>query len=158
MITKGKAYWAKLQEPSEEATVKGVNYKSKYSIDLEVDEEEKTKLKSLGLESRKQKDSNKEFFRFWAYGVNKSGVKNPAIRVVDAQKNPIKEEIGNGSLIKVQFIAADYEVGNNKGVCGILQQVQVLKLIPRVSDEFDVEEEYISKDTVKDEFDDDIPF
>lgn len=156
MIARGKCKWAKLQEPS----VAEGGFKSKYSIDLYVDEKTKAKLLEAKIPLKTEKKNGEEFFRFWSSGYNKQDKKNPPIKVVDSKKQRILDEIGNGSDVKVQFQPFEYN-NMQKGVMGALEQVMVMKLIPRVADEFEVEEEgYVTKASsdVSEEFEDDIPF
>ena len=156
-VAKGTAKWCKLQEPSKE---KG-QFKSKYSIDLFVDADTDAILRKAGLEPKPEKDSeqkltDKEFYRFWTHGKNKrTGEVNKPVRVVTLGKERITEELGNGSVVKVQYDALDYDTAGNKGTMGLLKAVQVIELVSRDKDEFEYEE--VDSD-VKDEFEDDVPF
>lgn len=158
MIARGKCKWAKLQEPSEAEN----GFKSKYSIDLFVDDKEKAKLLDAKIPMKTEKKSGEEFFRFWSSGDNKQGKRNKPIKVVDSKKKPILDEIGNGSVVLVQYKPFEYN-NMQKGVMGALEQVMVMKLIPQIEDEFTEEDGgYVAETTipaeVSEEFEDDIAF
>lgn len=148
-IVAGRAKWCRLLTPSKEEGP----FKSKYSIDLFVSPEDAKKLKAEGLETKVEKETNEEFFRFWTSGKRKDGTLNPPVRLIDSKKNAITEEPGNGSLVKVQYQATEWEFLKKKGMFGALQGVMVTKLISRsAADEFEAEDE------VSSEFEDDIAF
>lgn len=157
MLARGKCKWAKLQEPS----VEEKGFKSKYSIDLYVDDKEKAKLLEAKIPMKTEKKTDEEFFRFWSSGFDKHGKKNKPIKVVDSRKQRFTDEIGNGSEVLVQYQPFEYN-NMQKGVMGALEQVMIIKLIPRVADEFEVEENgYVAEkptSEVSDEFEDDVPF
>lgn len=147
-VVTGKCKWAKLLTPSEATK----DFKSKYTINLYVDEQAKKKLIAEGLKPKVDKETKEEFFVFWTSGAKKDGTINPPVRLIDTLKQPITEEPGNGSVVSVQYIPVEYSTLGNKGFFGALQGVQVKTMISRMADEFEVE------DDVANEFDDDRPF
>jgi hypothetical protein len=72
--------------------------------------------------------------------MNAKKIKTP-VRVVDKDKNPIKDLIGNGSKGNVILYSYDWEVSGRSGTKTVLIAVQVLdllKYVPEVSIDFDV--------------------
>ena len=149
----GKCQYAKLVEPSE---AKGP-FKSKYSIDLYVDEKTMSEAHEMGLDTKVDKKSGKEFIRFWTNGTTKSGEKAAPVKVVDAKKHAMSDDPGNGSVVNVQFTPVEWEFAGKTGIFGALSAIQVIKLIPKVADEFGEEEGYVDGEAVS-EFDDDVQF
>ena len=63
------------------------------------------------------------------------------VRVVDKDKNPIKDLIGNGSKGNVILYSYNWEVSGRSGIKTVLIAVQVtelIKYVPEVSIDFDV--------------------
>jgi len=72
--------------------------------------------------------------------MNAKKQKTP-VRIVDTDKNPIKDLIGNGSTGNVIVYSYPWEVSGRSGVKTILVAVQVtnlLKYVPEASVDFDV--------------------
>ena len=77
---------------------------------------------------------------------NKEGKKN-AIRVVDNEKNPIKADIGNGSVGNVMVYSYDWNFGGKSGRKSILIAVQVTNLVAYTPmEDFDV---MVTEDTTE---------
>jgi hypothetical protein len=77
---------------------------------------------------------------------NKEGKKN-AIRVVDNEKNPIKADIGNGSVGNVMVYSYDWSFGGKSGRKSVLIAVQVSTLVPYTPiEDFDV---MVTEDTIE---------
>ncbi|MDA8747427.1 hypothetical protein N9M66_04375 [Litoreibacter sp.] len=72
--------------------------------------------------------------------MNAKKQKTP-VRVVDKDKNPIKDLIGNGSKGNVILYSYNWEVSGRSGIKTVLIAVQVtelIKYVPEVSIDFDV--------------------
>ncbi len=135
MITKGIAMWAFTKNPD-------TKFDPQWRITLQLDDEEVKKLKAAGLKPKRNDDDVYEY-KFYRKVDRKSGGKNPAPRVVDANKNPFDELIGNGSLVNVQFVPFSWEFKGKKGMSADLVAVQVLNLVPYVGD-LSTEDEFTS--------------
>jgi hypothetical protein len=123
MIAQGKAEWARIlgsatQNEFEEAPL--------WSIDLRVEDEEKTRLEGLGL---KPKTKDDHVFNFKQKLLRKDGTENSGPNVVDVSKQPWPEDnlVGNGSLVKVAFNTYEHKMTSQYGLGKGLQAVQVLE-------------------------------
>jgi len=86
--------------------------------------------------------------------MNSKKQKTP-VRVVDTDKNPIKDLIGNGSDGNVIVYSYDWEVSGRTGRKSVLIAVQVtnlIKYVPEVSVDFDVLEPVANQEPVSAEF------
>jgi hypothetical protein len=160
-VVKGTVLYSHLQEASKEEN----GFKSKYSIDLVVDAATKAKLLEEGGSLKINKKTGQEYFNFWSNGKNKEGKINPPIKVVDAKKQSISAEPGQGSVVKVQYSVVEWNFAGKKGTMLALGAVQVLNLQERGVGEFDEEEGYTASGSssnssvdASDFDDDDIPF
>jgi hypothetical protein len=126
-VAKGVAYWAGvLGEPKADKFDDAL----KWSLDLEVDDEERARLVGLGIKS---KENNPNVFVFKRYLINKkTGNNNPPPNVVDAGKNPWDQEslIGNGSKVNVAFNTYPHPMDSKTGLGKGLQAVQVMEHVP----------------------------
>jgi hypothetical protein len=122
-IAKGTAMWAKVHRPVANYNKDGYEY----TIDLIVDKEEAAKLKEVGATVREK--GGDLVVKFKLKVERKDGSKNEPPLIVDADKMPTKEEIGNGSKVRVQYRTYDWEFGKKKGTSIALQAVQVLELV-----------------------------
>lgn len=80
--------------------------------------------------------------------VNSNGKKTP-VKVVDHNKQPIKDLIGNGSFGNVIAYTYDYNVGGKIGQKSIMTAVQVtelIKYIPQSEVDFDILEPVANKE------------
>jgi hypothetical protein len=141
-IIKGKAMWAMVHTPD-------TKFEPMYRIDLLVDKKTADEVKEIGLKVKETKDGL--LVRFRRKVNRKDGTVNKPPIVVDAAKQPFGENIGNGSVVKVQFRPYKYDFRGNKGVSADLVAIQVLDLIPfgKSEVEFDVEEGFVSKTETK---------
>ena len=81
---------------------------------------------------------------------NSKGQKTP-VRVVDTEKNPIKDLIGNGSSGNIIVYQYDWEVSGRTGTKTILIAVQVtnlIKYVPQTEVDFDILEPVASDNNV----------
>lgn len=147
----GKCMWAKVlgapgpgYEPHER----------EWSIDVEVDEEARTKLQQLGIEDKiKTKEGREPFITFRRKEMKKDGTPAKPIEVVDSNRQPWDQNvmIGNGSKVAVQFTVDPWEYGRKSGIRVGLIKLMVIDLVPYGEDEF-------AEFTEPDGFDDEMPF
>jgi hypothetical protein len=86
--------------------------------------------------------------------MNAKKQKTP-VRIVDTDKNPIKDLIGNGSTGNVIVYSYPWEVSGRTGVKTILVAVQVtnlIKYVPEASVDFDVLETVANDEAIPTDF------
>jgi len=86
--------------------------------------------------------------------VNSKKQKTP-VRVVDQDKNPIKDLIGNGSKGNVIVYSYDWEVSGRTGRKSVLIAIQVtdlIKYVPESTVDFDILEPVANNNEVSAEF------
>lgn len=145
MRIKGKSMWASVLAPN-------TKYTPQWEIDLILTQEQVPQVEKLGLKVKKTDDG--PTVKFKRAVDRKDGEKNEPPVVVDADKNPFRQLIGNGSDVIVQFHVWETQNQYGKFTGADLQGVQVINLIPvegaRVPDgaEFDaVDEDDLIDDT-----------
>ena len=132
MIATGKASWAKVL-PHQLVTQDEYRDYSYWSIDLEVSDKEKKRLKELNLRPYHKDDGETEtnIYKFMRRESNKSGRVNTPPTIVDANKNPwSNDEIGNGSTINVSFYTYEHAKTKKFGLGKGLNAIQVVDLVP----------------------------
>ena len=136
-IQEGRAYWASITSPN-------TRYEPVYTVDLVLDDESANKFESEGYRVKTLIVNDEVVGRAINIKrkVNKANGngQNKVALLLDKNKIPMDELIGNGSLVKVQYNEWETEnkFGKFKGLD--LQAVQVLDLIPYKSadgDEFE---------------------
>jgi hypothetical protein len=132
-LIKGKVKFANITRPDDY---------DKYSIMVQISEEQYNEFKRVGVESIREDEETGEFWLSTkTNAVDDSGNRKKPPKVVDAKKNPLHGvDIGNGSTCVVQYTVKDYTWKKKKGVTTYLQAIQVLDLVPAFDDEFEVEE------------------
>ena len=150
-VVDGVAFWASILTPNKSTET--------YNIDLSVDSDTAEHLKSLGMKAASKKDGSKvehekgkQVFRFKRKVLKKDGTATSPPVLVDAQKNPIKTLIGNGSTVKVAFRMYEWKFKGKEGVSADLSGVQILDLVEfagSVTSAFDVEEGFTSSNAEK---------
>tara|TARA_A100000172_G_scaffold53622_1_gene34030 strand:- start:197 stop:721 length:525 start_codon:yes stop_codon:yes gene_type:complete len=135
-IQEGLAYWASITRPN-------TKFEPVYTVDLVIEDSVATDFESKGFKVKDLVINNESVGK--AITIKRkvngpNGLVRQAPKLVDANKNPMDELVGNGSRVKVQF--NEWEVENKFGAFkGLdLQAVQVLDLISFKSgdgDEFD---------------------
>lgn len=134
-IVSGTAYWASVTTPN-------TTYEPVYTVNLVVDDETAESFKSRGYSVKEMDEGQALIIKRKVNGPN--GMVRQAPKLVDAQKNPLDERVGNGSKVKVQY--KEWEsVWKGKTFKGLdFQAMQVLDLVT-VGDvdggEFDIEDE-----------------
>jgi len=136
-IQEGRAYWASITSPN-------TRYEPVYTVDLVLDDEVADKFESEGYRVKTLIVNDEVVGRSINIKrkVNKANGNgmNKVPLLLDKNKVPMDELIGNGSLVKVQYNEWETEnkFGKFKGLD--LQAVQVLDLVPYKSgdgDEFE---------------------
>ena len=134
-IVSGTAYWASVTTPN-------TTYEPVYTVNLVVDDETAESFKSKGYSVKEMDEGQALIIKRKVNGPN--GMVRQAPKLVDAQKNPLDERVGNGSKVKVQY--KEWEsVWKGKTFKGLdFQAMQVLDLVT-VGDvdggEFDIEDD-----------------
>ena len=139
-------YYAKLDKP---VSPFGTDI---YDIQLRFPESRKGEMSAYG-KVRQVEDGN------WAINLtrkakNSKGQKTP-VRVVDAEKNSIKDLIGNGSKGNVIAYTYKYDVAGRTGFKTILIAIQVtdlIKYVPEAEVDFDVLEPVDTNEPVSADF------
>ena len=145
----GIAYWAKVQNPD-------ITFDPMWSIDLAVDKETARGFKAKGV-AIKQNEDGEYLVKFKRKVTRANGGENNPPRIVDGNKKPLLDMIGNGSEVIVQYQTYDWTYKTKKGVGTDLIAVQVLKLVEYTQKEPEVDEfEELGDTEVQDApFDDD---
>jgi hypothetical protein len=135
-IQEGIAYWANVTTPN-------TRFEPVYTVDLVVDDSAATNFESRGFKVKDLVINDEKIGR--AITIKRkvngpNGLVRNAPKLVDSNKNPIDDLVGNGSRVKVQY--NEWEVENKFGTFKGLdfQAMQVLDLISYKSgdgDEFE---------------------
>tara|TARA_R100001460_G_scaffold38448_5_gene72998 strand:- start:354 stop:791 length:438 start_codon:yes stop_codon:yes gene_type:complete len=135
-IQEGLAFWASVTRPN-------TKYEPVYTVDLVIEDSEASDFESRGFKVKDLVINGDKVGRAITIKRKVNGpnglVRTPP-KLVDANKNPMDELVGNGSRVKVQF--NEWEVENKYGSFKGLdfQAMQVLNLISYKSgdgDEFE---------------------
>ena len=131
MIATGKAQWAKVLPHQ---LVTNDNYKdfNFWSLDLEVTDKEKDRLKKEGLRPwHRGGEEETNIFKFTRKETSSKGKELGAPKIVDANKNTwAGGEIGNNSLVKVSFFTYEHAMTKKAGLGKSLNAVQVIEHVP----------------------------
>ncbi len=138
-IANGVAYWASVTSPN-------TTYEPVYTINLVVDNEVANDFRSRGFTVKDKEEGPTVVFKRKVHGPN--GMIRQAPKLIDRQKNEMDCQIGNGSVVRVQY--KEWESTRQGTVYkGLdLQAVQVVDLVSYSSkglDEFDVIEEEVDE-------------
>ena len=126
MIATGTANWAKVL-PHQLVTNDQYRDYSYWSIDVEVDDDEKARL--LAANIKPYKDTNT--FKFLLKEKTAKGTDNQPPMIVDAAKRPWdKGEIGNGSKVNVSFFTYEHQATPMHGLGKQLKAIQVVEHVP----------------------------
>ncbi len=131
MIATGKARWAKVLPHQLVTTDKFKDYNF-WSLDLEVTDKEKDRLKKEGFRAwHKGGEEESNIFKFIRKETSSKGKELGAPKVVDVNKNLWADgEIGNGSLVKVSFFPFEHPNTAKVGLGKSLNAVQVIEHVP----------------------------
>ena len=133
-IVEGTAFWASVTTPN-------TTYEPVYTVNLVVDDKVAEDFQSRGFQTKDMDEGTAIVIKRKVNGPN--GMVRSAPKLVDSQKNPMDERVGNGSAVKVQY--KEWEsVWKGKTFKGLdFQAMQVLDLVSVGTvdgSEFDVEE------------------
>ena len=131
MLSDVEINYAKLRSPVENPFSKAKQYEAQ----LVLSAEQAAELKGLGL-NVKEKDGVLSFSAK-RNAFKSSGEENGAVRVVDANKAPFDQNIGNGSRGNVILWVYPYSAPGRNGVSASLTAIQVVNHVPFESDSID---------------------
>lgn len=125
----GTCMWAKIQPEQLDKTFAKEKTGGTWSIELVVDKTNEALLQQEGLTHLiNVKPDGSRAIKFKRNELKKvDGTSNSPPKVVDSQKNPMTDEVGNGSVVNISFTT--YE-GFKSKIYPTLQTVQVVKLVP----------------------------
>tara|TARA_X000001388_G_scaffold49989_1_gene36023 strand:+ start:641 stop:1078 length:438 start_codon:yes stop_codon:yes gene_type:complete len=135
-IQEGRAYWANVTTPN-------TRFEPVYTVDLVIEDSVADEFLSRGFRVKDLMINDEKVGRAITVKRKVNGpnglVRNPP-KLVDVNKNPMDDLVGNGSRVKVQY--NEWEVENKFGTFKGLdfQGMQVLELVSYKSgdgDEFD---------------------
>ncbi len=131
MIATGTANWAKILPHQ---LVTNDNYKdfNFWSLDLEVTDKEKNRLKKEGLRPwHRGGEEETNIFKFTRKETSSKGKELGPPQIVDANKNAWDNgEIGNGSQVKVSFFTFEHAMSAKAGLGKSLNAVQIIEHVP----------------------------
>ncbi len=111
--------WAKVFEPDNTFPP------ARWSVNVYPGEVDKAALLKLGVQFRS--DDNGEFFTAKRNVETNAGKKLTPPHVVDANKQPFKDAIGNGSVCNIIVNVYPWTFGKKKGMGAWLEAVQVVE-------------------------------
>ena len=155
-VIKGKAYWASVIKPNTTFDSDGV-----WSIDVgNLDAKNKKIAKADGLDVKNRGDDRGDFVTIKRKVRRVDGDKNKQPEVIDSYKKDMSNTmIGNGSEVSVLYSTYEWAFRDRSGVSADLRAVQVLELVPYVTDDDDEYEVISDNDmTFKVGFDNDMSF
>ena len=131
VIATGKAQWAKVL-PHQLVTNDNFKDYNFWSLDLEVTDKERDRLKKEGLRPwHRGGEEETNIFKFTRKETSSKGKELGPPKIVDANKNVWDNgEIGNGSLVKVSFFTYEHAMTSKAGLGKSLNAVQVVDLVP----------------------------
>ena len=130
-LVEGNAYWASVTTPN-------TKFEPVYTVNLVVDDSTAKDFAKRGHKIKQMDEGPSIVIKRKAR--DKSGKERPAPKLVDSNKQPMTELVGNGSRVKVQY--HEWETSNQFGYFKGLdfQAMQVLDLIPYGDRSYDGEE------------------
>jgi len=131
-VVTGKAYWASVQQPN-------TTYEPEWAVDICVDDNNRKQFEADGVTIKNKGDERGDFVHIRQRVARRDGTQNDAPVVVDGQKNPFTDLIGNGSTVNVMYTPFAWEMNGKSGVTAILKKVQVVDHVPYAgAEDFDV--------------------
>ena len=119
-IIEGRAYWASI-------TVPNTKFKPVYTINVLVDDKTFKEFKDKKCSVKELDEGKSVVFRRQV--TDKNGNSRPDPKLIDKDKKPMTERVGNGSLVRVQYREYPWEYAGRSGTGLDLQAVQVLELV-----------------------------
>ena len=119
-LVEGNAYWASVTTPN-------TKFEPVYTVNLVVDDKTAKEFASKGHKIKQMDEGPSIVIKRKV--TDKSGKARPAPKLVDSEKQPFNEMVGNGSRVKVQY--HEWETSNQFGDFKGLdfQAMQVLELV-----------------------------
>ena len=120
-LVEGLAYWASVTTPN-------TRFEPVYTVNLVVDDKTAKEFASKGHKIKQMNEGPSIVIKRKV--TDKKGNARPVPKLVDANKQPITDLIGNGSKVKVQY--HEWETSNQYGDFKGLdfQAMQVIDLVP----------------------------
>lgn len=131
-VVTGKAYWASVQQPN-------TTYEPEWAVDICVDDNNRKQFEADGVPIKNKGDERGDFVHIRQRVARRDGTQNDAPVVMDGQKNPFTDLIGNGSIVNVMYTPFAWEMNGKSGVTPILKKVQVVNHVAyAAAEDFDV--------------------
>lgn len=133
-IVSGKVYWASIQAPN-------TTYEPEWGLDMLVDDNNRKAFEADGVDIKNKGDERGDFVHIRQKVSRRDGTQNDAPVVLDGQKKPFKELVGNGSIANVQYTPFEWSMNGKSGVSPILKRVQIVEHVPYAggnAEDFDV--------------------
>ena len=133
-IVSGKVYWASIQAPN-------TTYEPEWGLDMLVDDNNRKAFEADGVDIKNKGDERGDFVHIRQKVSRRDGTQNDAPVVLDGQKKPFKELVGNGSIANVQYTPFEWSMNGKAGVSPILKRVQIVEHVPYAggnAEDFDV--------------------
>jgi hypothetical protein len=133
-IVSGKVYWASIQAPN-------TTYEPEWGLDMLVDDNNRKAFEADGVDIKNKGDERGDFVHIRQKVSRRDGTQNDAPVVMDGQKKPFKELVGNGSIANVQYTPFEWSMNGKAGVSPILKRVQIVEHVPYAggnAEDFDV--------------------
>jgi hypothetical protein len=151
-IVSGKVYWASIQAPN-------TTYEPEWGLDMLVDDNNRKAFEADGVDIKNKGDERGDFVHIRQKVSRRDGTQNDAPVVMDGQKKPFKELVGNGSIANVQYTPFEWSMNGKSGVSPILKRVQIVEHVAYAggnAEDFDIigTESAPIQETVSDE----VPF
>lgn len=122
-VLKGKAMWCSIQEPN-------TKFEPMWCCDLIVDDKTAKEFSKAGHKVRTNEETGEKSIKFKRKVTTAKGKANRQPVVVDANRNPFTELIGNGSVVNVQYKEYEWNYAGKSGKGLDLQGVQVVEHKP----------------------------
>ena len=131
-VINGTAYWASIQSPN-------TKFEPTWQIDVgNLDADNKAIAEKDGL-NIKTDEIKGDYVTIKRKVKRKDGNDNTAPVIVDGNKRPMMDLIGNGSKVNVLYNTYEWKYAGKEGVSADLKKVQVVTLIPyEEREDFDV--------------------
>jgi hypothetical protein len=133
-IVSGKVYWAAIQAPN-------TTYEPEWGLDMLVDDNNRKAFEADGVAIKNKGDERGDFVHIRQKVSRRDGTQNDAPVVMDGQKKPFSDLVGNGSVCNVQYTPFEWEMNGKSGTSPILKKVQVVSLVEYAggnAEDFDV--------------------
>ena len=110
-------------------------------MDILVDDNNRKAFEADGVDIKNKGDERGDFVHIRQKVSRRDGTQNDAPVVLDGQKKPFKELVGNGSIANVQYTPFEWSMNGKSGVSPILKRVQIVEHVPYAggnAEDFDV--------------------